>query len=122
MPEKTSPPRSASKVNATRGTPVLPKRAVVNETCARYYRQPAQSKLLLPVNIVVKPLAVRQRREVQVANKAVFVFKAVTHRGVRPAALDVIALIFKAGAIDVVEPWAAKSSTRAGSPVRLTSL
>jgi len=69
--------------------------AVVHEARARNHREAAQNNLLLTVDVIVQALAVCLRRKIEVAEKTVFILGAEAESGVGPAALHIVALIFK---------------------------
>ena len=74
----------------------------MDEAPARNYLETPERELLLQVDIVVQALAVGLRTEDDVADKSVFVFDAISERGVGPGAFGVISLIFESGAVDAV--------------------
>ena len=76
--------------------------AIVNETPARDYREPAECELLLQVSFLIQTLAGGFGRKILIVHEAVFVFKTISEGGVRPGSLRVITLIFQSQAIVMI--------------------
>ena len=100
MPEKNFPPRRAVKPKATLRHNPVSKTLVVDKAGPGHDGEPPQGQNLLPVNGMVQAHAVAQRIG-KASGGPVLVLELISHRGLRPTSLGVVALIVEAGAVDV---------------------
>src|SRR3984885_8165691 len=76
---------------------------VVNKAPARDHTEPSQGQRLLPISCLVQAqptTATCEVRRYRVIDRAVFILELITDCGLRPSALNIIALIVEAGAVD----------------------